>query len=178
MEAHMELRDAQGLTEQEFIEKYKSKNYPRPYVTADIVLMTEGHGSILLIKRKGHPFMGRWALPGGFANEDESVDQTAARELQEETGIEGLELSQLGLYSTPGRDPRGWIVSEAYIAIVPEIHAQAGDDAADAQWFKIDMGDGRITLTNGDTCLEVSDEKSDLAFDHGDIIRKALQGSF
>ena len=171
----MELRDTQGLTEQEFIEKYKSKNYPRPYVTADIVLMTEGHRSILLIKRKGHPFMGRWALPGGFANEGESVDQTAARELQEETGIEGLELSQLGLYSTPGRDPRGWIVSEAYIAIVPEIHAQAGDDASDAQWFKITETAEKITLTHGDICLEITGEKSDLAFDHGEIIKKALK---
>ena len=113
-----ELRDRRGLTEAEAIARYRAKNYPKPALTADIAIFA-GTGKrcrLLLIRRGGHPFLGCWALPGGFADEGETIERTAARELEEETGISGLELRLVGVYSAPGRDPRGWTVSAAYAA--------------------------------------------------------------
>ncbi len=93
---------------------------------------------VLLVRRGGHPFLGCWAVPGGFVNPDEDADAACARELQEETGLEGVPFEQLGFYSTPGRDPRGWVVSSAYVALVAgDAVPHAGDDAADARWFSI-----------------------------------------
>ena len=103
----MEQRDRNGLTEKEFLEAYAKKNYPRPYVTADLVVFTEGEPEVLLIRRKGHPYIGRWAFPGGFAEPNESVPETALRELREETGIEALseaDIREVGLFSRPGRE--------------------------------------------------------------------------
>jgi 8-oxo-dGTP diphosphatase len=93
---------------------------------------------VLMIRRGGHPFLGCWALPGGFSEPGEDCSQTAVRELQEETGLSGIPLELFGLYSMPGRDPRGWTASGAYLAVVPEgTQAAAGDDAAAAQWLRV-----------------------------------------
>ena len=164
-----ELRDARGLTEAEAIARYRSKNYPRPALTADIVIFQEEEDRkrVLLIRRGGHPYLGKWALPGGFANEQEPVEQTAQRELQEETGVEGLSLQLVGVYSKPHRDPRGWVVSVAFCAGISEdIPVKAGDDAADARWFTLE-GE---TLRDGDLTLRFEE----LAFDHGGILRDAI----
>ena len=177
----MEPRDQKGLTEGEFLAAYAQKNYPSPYLTADVVLFSENKGGVLLVKRKGHPFIGKWALPGGFANANESLADTALRELREETGIDSLsgsDIEEVGLFSNPGRDPRGWVVSEAYMAMVSqkEIAPKAGDDAAEAGWFTIvvDDHDGLI-LSRGDIRLYVNGERSDLAFDHGEMLITALK---
>ncbi len=177
----MELLDQSGLTEKEFLQIYAKKNYPRPYLTADIVLLSENKGDVLLIKRKGHPFLGKWALPGGFANANESVFDTALRELREETGIGNISdagLEEVGLFSDPGRDPRGWVVSEAYMGMVSkkDVMLKAGDDADQAQWFSISIDEHNdLILSNGDIRLYVSEKKSDLAFDHGKILTEALR---
>ena len=138
----MELRDKNGLTEAEFLAKYKVKDYPRPSLTADILVFAgeECSRKLLLIRRGGHPFFGQWALPGGFVGQGESADDAAARELLEETGVDGLSLSQLGLYSTPGRDPRSWVVSEAYLCVESDkdLHLCAADDASEAAWFRVE----------------------------------------
>lgn len=177
----MEMKDKNRLTEREFLEIYAQKDYPRPYLTADVVLFSENKGGVLLVKRKGHPFIGKWALPGGFANANESLADTALRELREETGIDSLsrsDIEEVGLFSNPGRDPRGWVVSEAYMAMVSqkEIAPKAGDDAAEAGWFTIvvDDHDGLI-LSRGDIRLYVNGEHSDLAFDHGEMLIAALK---
>ena len=133
----MQIRDKKGLTEQEFLAAYAKKNYPRPALTADLVVFSLNMDRVLLVKRGGHPFLGCWAFPGGFANADESVEQTALRELQEETGISTLtedDIYEIGLFSTPGRDPRGWVVSNVYAARIDpaKVIVKAGDDAAQA----------------------------------------------
>lgn len=101
-----ELRDARGLTEAEAIARYRSRNYPKPALTADIVVLSrsDAETQVLLVKRKGHPFLGKLALPGGFANENEPVEETAARELAEETGVRGLPMKLVGVFSKPRRE--------------------------------------------------------------------------
>ena len=105
-----EPRDKNGLTEAEFLASYTPKKYPQPSLTADICVFRRHDGGLqlLLVQRGGHPYLGRWATPGGFCNPDETADACAARELEEETCVSGLKLEPIGLYSTPGRDPRGW----------------------------------------------------------------------
>src|SRR4051812_5327538 len=95
--------------------------YPRPAVTVDCVVFgldpTVDDLKILLIQRRGEPFAGMWALPGGFVNMDETLEESARRELQEETGISRLFLEQLYTFGDPGRDPRERVVTVAYYAL-------------------------------------------------------------
>jgi 8-oxo-dGTP diphosphatase len=134
-------------------------DYPRPAVATDIAIFTvmEGALAILLIKRKIEPFAGSWALPGGFIREDEDLDACARRELQEETGVEIGLLHHFGNFSAPGRDPRGRVISVAYLALTPgrDHVIKAATDAADAQWFR-------------------TEELPDLAFDHASIAQAAI----
>ncbi len=115
---------------------------PGAYLTANIVIFTiRGERlEILLIERGGAPFQGCWALPGGFVEHDEDVDEAARRELEEETGVKGLSLEQLHTFGAPNRDPRGRVVTIAYYTLVPagRLSPRAGDDAARAQWFDAD----------------------------------------
>lgn len=204
----LELRDKNGLTEAEFLAQYKQKDYPRPSFTADVVVFSGASSAVesfardgacamrvLLIKRGGHPYLGCWAFPGGFVNPTEDADTAAARELEEETGAAGLFAEQLGIYSAPGRDPRGWTVSAAYLACTEEdIAACAGDDAAQASWCSVQIEhreDGLVAATveaDGDELVCVfacRDEGSAVArakvvssegfaFDHANIFADAL----
>lgn len=170
-----ERRDTRGLTEAEAIARYKSRNYPKPALTADIIVFSrkENTMKVLLVERGSHPFIGKLALPGGFANENEPVEVTAARELEEETGVQGLSIELVGLFSKPERDPRGWVVSAAFAAVVhtDALNVQAGDDAADALWCDVEKEDGQ-------TMLRVRGESvplHELAFDHGEILSEALK---
>ena len=135
-------------------------DWPRPSVTTDIVLLAgrEAGLSVLLVRRKGEPFAGQWALPGGFLDEGETLQACAARELKEETGVVAPDLTLVGAYGDPGRDPRGWTVSIAFRARVDaeDVTPVAGDDAAEAGWFAVDALPG-------------------LAFDHGRIVADALR---
>lgn len=111
--------------------------YPRPSVTCDVVAFTMRADdlAVLLIQRKDDPFKGQWALPGGFVDENESLERAAARELQEETHLTNLRMEQLGAFGDPGRDPRGHTVTVAYIAFLAhEPTVSAGDDAHAAEW--------------------------------------------
>src|ERR1700737_4987912 len=94
-------------------------DYPRPAVTVDVVIVTrEGRPRVLLIRRKNEPFRGMWAIPGGFVDMDESLEDAARRELREETGVRARRLEQLHTFGGPGRDPRGRVISVAYLAEV------------------------------------------------------------
>lgn len=114
--------------------------YPRPAVTVDVVIVTrEAKPRVLLIRRKHEPFAGRWAIPGGFVDMDESLEAAAHRELFEETGVQTGDLEQLHTFGDPKRDPRGRTISVAFLALVnpDEVHPQAGDDAAAAAWHSL-----------------------------------------
>ena len=151
------MKDKKGLTEEEFLADYSPKKYPQPSLTADICVFrhvgegdSAGRLQVLLVQRGGHPYLGCWATPGGFVSPGETADQAAARELAEETGVEGLALEPIALYSTPGRDPRGWTISYAFVALDDKgVTVHAGDDAAKAQWFDVAAveQDGRTSLT-------------------------------
>jgi 8-oxo-dGTP diphosphatase len=109
-----------------------SYDYPRPAVTADTLLVTrDPEPQVLLIRRKHEPFAGQWALPGGFVNMDETLEQAARRELFEETGLRVDGLQQLHTFGDPGRDPRGRTISVVYVAVVDAAGLQpvASDDA-------------------------------------------------
>ncbi len=183
-------KNKEGQTLEEFLEAYDSRAYETPSCTTDAVIFshpgkpdwTLQDFKLLLVRRKDHPWIGKWALPGGFANMRENLEDTARRELEEETGITGLPLEQLGTYGDFDRDPRCRVITTAYMTIVdaaevwepdqvnedsladeldalgeeetdPEdaadesaeektegdIQAQAGDDAADAAWFNVEL---------------------------------------
>lgn len=153
----MELKNEDGLTEKEFLAQYRPGDYERPSVTVDMLIFAvdpeaeeEEEPELLLIRRKNHPCIGQWAIPGGFVNMDESLEEAAARELKEETGITGICLEQLYTWGDVGRDPRTRIISVSYVAVVPknELHPVAGDDAGEAMWFRVkkkklsDLADG------------------------------------
>ncbi|MDE6271704.1 MAG: NUDIX hydrolase [Muribaculaceae bacterium] len=135
-----------------------SYKYPRPALTADCVIFGfDGESlKILLIERALSPFLGMWALPGGFMRMDESIEECARRELLEETHIKDIFLEQFHCFSGVNRDPRGRIVTVAFIALVrPSDHeVMGGDDASKAVWFN-------------------ADELPPLAFDHRDIVKAA-----
>lgn len=134
-------------------------DYPRPCVTTDTLIFRKINNiwHILLIERGNEPFKGCWALPGGFVEMDEDLDTAAARELQEETHLEGIELHQLYAFGEPNRDPRHRTITIAYWGIDnSEMAAKAGDDAAHLQWFALEA-------------------LPSLAFDHDKIIAKALE---
>ena len=136
--------------------------YPRPALTVDIVLFSKEVEtlSILLIQRKNPPFEEMWALPGGFVDMDETLEHAAKRELEEETGISGVKLEQFYVFDTIDRDPRCRTISVVLTGLLnSELSIKAGDDAGEAKWFKVD-------------------ELPNLAFDHSEIIEKALEKLF
>jgi 8-oxo-dGTP diphosphatase len=118
----------------------------------------DGKLVVLLIRRKRWPFEGMWAIPGGFVNPDESLEEAATRELQEETGVRDVYLEQLYTFGDPGRDPRTRVITVVYYALMraDQLNVQAADDAEDAGWFRMY-------------------HLPDLAFDHRKILDYTLQ---
>lgn len=147
------------------MEKGFTYEYPRPAVTADIaVLRMEGVPEILLVQRKDPPFQDMWALPGGFMEMEETLEETARRELQEETAIEAGELIRFDTYDKPGRDPRGRTITQVFILLWNKAMGlpQAGSDAKSLAWHELSA-------------------LPELAFDHdhiiGDVIRMIKEGA-
>jgi len=146
------IRDKHGLSEEQFLAQYDASKYERPSVTVDILVFTvtdeekenyrklsEKKLRILLIKRGEHPYLGKWALPGGFVKMDESLDEAALRELKEETNIDDIYMEQLYTWGDVGRDPRTRVISTAYMSLVDSstLNVKASDDADDAKWFTV-----------------------------------------
>lgn len=134
--------------------------HPHPAVSTDVVIFTIQNEQlrVLLIRRAGDPYKDNWALPGGFVEIDEGLEQAAQRELEEETGISGVYLEQLYTLGRPDRDPRERVITVAYYAMAPPDRTtlRPASDARDAGWFPC-------------TALPT------LAFDHDSIIALALQ---
>jgi len=140
---------------------YDASQYERPSVTVDVVIFTlrENRLHVLLVQRKNWPYAGQWAIPGGFVEMDESLEEAARRELAEETGLDDPDvyLEQLYTFGDPDRDPRTRVITVAYFALVGAdlLQVQAGSDAAAADWFP-------------------AYDPPTLAFDHGDILDYAI----
>jgi 8-oxo-dGTP diphosphatase len=114
-----------------------SYDHPRPALTVDIAVFYRQEDSfeVLLIKRAREPFEGHWAFPGGFVDKDESLEDAAARELLEETGLGGVHLEQIGAFGDPGRDPRGHTVTVVFAGMLDEpAPVRGADDASEAAW--------------------------------------------
>ena len=127
-------------------------NYKSPKLAVDGVLIEDK--KILLIRRRKQPFMGKWALPGGFVEYGEKTEAAVVREFLEETGLKTKIKNLVGVYSDPGRDPRGHVISVVYMLEFCDGRLKSGDDACDARFF----------------CL---DELPELSFDHEKIIKDA-----
>lgn len=195
----MIMTNKKGQTFSEFMKEYKKKHYGKVAVTVDNVLFSicDERLSVLLVKRGDFPYIGEWALPGGFLDDDESCEEAAARELYEETGIDGVELEQLYTVSTPNRDPRCKTVSNCFMGVLENpVEAYGDDDVADAQWFAVDFAakddlyelvlkgeeslnavmqikrckNGKIDINNSVIISQVG-----LAFDHAKLILYAIE---
>lgn len=139
--------------------------WPRAMVTVDAVVFrcVAGRTEVLLINRGNEPYKGKWAVPGGFIEMDEELEDAVARELEEETGLTSVKLEQMRVFGMCGRDPRGRLISIAFIGVVNEgcDQIRAGDDAAQARWF------------------DVENLPEDMAFDHDEMVKcgiKKLKG--
>jgi 8-oxo-dGTP diphosphatase len=143
-----------------------TKEYKNPALTTDVIVFSceaceaekDKDLKVLLIKRRNAPFKDKWAIPGGFIEYDEELEDAAARELQEETNISGAELEQIGVFGRVGRDPRGRTVSIVYYTIIDSSkhYIKAQDDAKEVRWFSVK-------------------NLPDLAFDHAEIMDYALK---
>lgn len=195
--------------EELFLSSYNINNYDRPSIAADIVVLStygkksESHRkdsepmlSILLIKRGEHPYKNSWALPGGFLRAEETIEECAYREIAEESGLIPVSLMPVGVFSKPDRDPRGRVVSIAFVSVISEdnVKVSGGYDAIDAKWFDVSFkfeedkifkleltcGDEKIyaelkenETRFGSTDFEIISDTA-LAFDHAKIIATAL----
>ena len=133
--------------------------YPRPSLTVDATVFRrkKGNYELLLIQRKFPPFQGDWALPGGFVDMDETLEEAVVRELKEETNLSGVELNQIHAFSALGRDPRGHTISVVFWGVLNnDQEAVAGDDAKHLKWFDLD-------------------KLPELAFDHAEVVEKATE---
>lgn len=146
------LKNKLGLTEEQFLATYDASKFERPSVTVDMLIFTvtdeekknyrklpEKVLRLLMIKRGDHPYIGQWALPGGFVQMDESLDEGAYRELKEETNIDNIYMEQLYTWGDVGRDPRTRVISASYMSLVDSstLDIKASDDADDAKWFTV-----------------------------------------
>jgi len=133
--------------------------YPRPALTVDALVFARKNETwfLLLVQRGNDPFKGMWALPGGFADLDETLEEACRRELEEETGLKAGPLNQFRVFDAIGRDPRHRTITLVFYTFTDK-HAgiSGGDDAADAAWFPVNS-------------------LPTLAFDHAEVVRQFLQ---
>lgn len=168
-------KNEKGQTLEEFLKEYDPYQYKNPCATTDMVLFSYAGEKpdtdalkVLLVCRKNHPSIGYWALPGGFVELYENLEDTARRELEEETGVKGLPVEQFACYGDYQRDPMARVITTAYFSLVneKEVRVKAGDDAADAAWFtvKLKKGESRDVTTDAavikkeDFSLELENE--------------------
>ncbi len=175
---------------------YSIKDYERPSVAVDAAVfgvddyksatMDEKRLKILLVKRGEEPFKDMYSLPGGFLRKNETVEEAVHRELAEEAGVTGSKLIPLKVYSGADRDPRGWIISAAYLSLTNTVKLSTdfSSDAAEAVWLEVvyEISDSteKLVISGDETFLEITAEnghivKNDFPFDHGTIIYDAFK---
>ena len=194
---------------EEYVKAYDDSKFEKPSVTADIVIfemfdseennyrkISEKKLKVLLIQRGMEPFKDCYALPGGFVRPGENICEAAERELQEETNLSCNFLEQFGTYSNPDRDPRRWVITNGFMALISSNHEKikAGDDASAAKWFDVSFkevdGEWLLRLTHEEDviCARLKEttsqwdikrkfktiESDDIAFDHQLIIADAI----
>ena len=202
-----EPRNAKGETLAQFLNAYDVNKYPRPSVTADTAAFTlmEKDGAlrlcVALVKRANHPDIGRYALPGGFLDMDETSLEGAARELMEETGIIGLPLRRFGVFDAVDRDPRTRVITVGHYGLAPlgSLNPKGGDDAEEAglftvkvkreSWcpqaetYRILLSNGKVNLCSraqlrydalGSYTAALSKSAQGLASDHDHVLFSAL----
>jgi 8-oxo-dGTP diphosphatase len=165
------------MNEAEFLKSYDPGAFPRPSVAVDLVLMSviDDAPAVLLVQRDDHPYLGRWALPGGFVKIDESLDDAAARVLRAKARMESAYVEQLYTFGAVNRDPRTRVISVSYFALLPS------DSFAEALRQDASLGVAEIKVpwsgeSGGPVEVRSSDGKSlPLAFDHAEIIGIAMQ---
>ena len=173
--------DINSSEEREYLENYNIEQFERPSVATDIVafaVMRDGEQSnirklenrelkLLLIKRSQFPYKGAWALPGGFLRPGETIEQTAKRELLEETGVENPFLHLAGVYSEAGRDPRGWIISNSFISLInaENYSLRADTDAWDAAWFCVKLQSDNTSSDDSTSTTKMIKHTLTLSFD-------------
>ena len=144
-------KNEKGQALEEFLKEYDPYKYKNPCATTDMVVFSYAGEKpdtdalkVLLVCRKNHPSIGYWALPGGFVELYENLEDTVRRELEEETGVKGLPVEQFACYGDYQRDPRARVITTAYFSLVneKEVRVKAGDDAADAAWFTVKLKKG------------------------------------
>lgn len=147
------FKNKQGLTEEEFFKLYDADIYKKPSFSVDMLIFTvtdeekinyrklpEKSLKILLVKRGDHPFIGKWALPGGFVDVEESLEEAALRVLKTETNIDDIYMEQLYTWGDVNRDPITRVISASYMALVDSssLNIKAGSYEEDARWFNVD----------------------------------------
>ena len=169
-----ELRkNKDGLTEKELLAQYNPGHYERPSVTVDMLLFGMSSDlkglKLLLIKRNNHPYIGCYALPGGFVGIKESAYTAACRELEEETGLKDIYMEQLYTMSQPDRDPRMRVIDIAYMTLIPvdTMKPQAVDDASEALWFDITFDNKLLTFSNSEKNINIAYSLKEKIFNNG-----------
>ena len=173
--------DINSSEEREYLEDYNIEQFERPSVATDIVafaVMRDGEQSnirklenrelkLLLIKRSQFPYKGAWALPGGFLRPGETIEETAKRELLEETGVENPFLHLAGVYSEAKRDPRGWIISNSFISLInaENYSLRADTDAWDAAWFCVKLQSDNTSSDDSTSTTKMIKHTLTLSFD-------------
>lgn len=168
--------EANDPDEQAFLEEYRADDFPRPSITVDVAALSthDGHLWALLIKRRNHPFQDSWALPGGFVQMAESLDQAASRLLAEGTGLKDVYLEQLYSFGEPERDPRTRVITVAYYALVAWRQLQHLQAEGQTTLMKLDVE------WSGETggpvhLLDHEGKRQPIAFDHADILGMAVK---
>ena len=173
--------DINSSEEREYLENYNIEQFERPSVATDIVafaVMQDGEQSnirklenrelkLLLVKRSQFPYKDAWALPGGFLRPDETIEETAKRELLEETGVENPFLHLAGVYSEARRDPRGWIISNSFISLInaENCSLRADTDAWDAAWFCVKLQSDNTSSDDSTSTTKIIKHILTLSFD-------------
>ena len=154
-----------GETLEVFLEAYDPKKYDCPCNTVDIAVFKAGKDGLklLMIRRKNHPNIGFWALPGGFVDLRENLEDAAKRELEEETGVTGISPVQVRTWGDFDRDPRWRVITTLYCTVIEEqLRVKGGDDAADARWFDIKLEEAVSREGTDLVTLTLTDPESDL----------------